>query len=1059
MKGKTFGEDGAENSPDCLDLSILRKPISTSITGFNEARKAYENGTDEMRQLLANECDIVYECKVCRNIFRSLANFISHKRVYCRHKFNASQHFHFPSNGFIDQDISTIIQAEQEYTNYSVKDKPPEQVSKDLSSIIERLTARRNVDRVMKLTDFYDRVNHKLTQNEVLQKNHVLQLDATSTSSVAVYQTLKQTDTDSIRTEVEEVRSLLMDNKTVLGPDGKAIRMDELARMPPVCSVEDLDGAMQQPEQTISCDICHVKFATEKTLKLHLEAKHINSTYVYPCPACPQTFLVPAAVIRHLSNDHKKSLKRIRLMRDTIYKKRVRMDEVHVKGPSRELVRLQTDQERQEADNKAWLENVENYDVSQSMCTYCGKTFERRAVLTTHLLSCRQKQRSATVTSGMMKKLEKADKGEKADKADKAEKIEKIDKVEKPKKSVVEAMKEMSLGQQDDNSNSFDSCITNVSGNKEIIQSNLHKKLNVSIDGEAVDSDNSNEKSESVVAPAPVAVPTKRKRKKTAKVVEEKVDPPIAQDEVYWSMDEGGELSVKKPRECLPPPPPPAAATSPNSKDKKPEGAEKLPECDICNKTFVTKSNLKRHNVMFHYFKNRFLCTLCDFGANKKLELFTHLGVAHSVMGDKHVVKEFIKLAKENRDLPRMELDEESPKRQSTPTIISKSLPTSLCPSPQTVEEPVEESSNSSSIPEAGPKKRGRPKGSKKLKSPPNNDVTTTQRKHSKDEEKSSKDEKKKHASENVSKRPIRNRIKPVNKDFVYDLSHLLKKDSEIFRTLYMDQTPQGKKRNRSSQSTNNVSTPPEVEKPKPPPTTPSVSQNTTPVKEEILPAVVDENYKIENIRGAAFTMAKAEVARHAATFSKVPPAVERPAIPGVFQARSPEEEVPQKNFSWGEKSLHGVFKKAEKGHKRQLKQPRRISVDVIRSAQKQRRRKHSTPVLSVRSPDYRSDDTKSTNRAEEQPNKKEDFGGGGENVPKRHTEKDFQEFLLANLKDCSSTDDSLFGATQNISLSFTNSNGKRITLLERLAENKSRKPDSVHRLSNPFEDDSSDEY
>ena len=30
------------------DLSILRKPIKTSVNGFNEARKAYEDGTDEV---------------------------------------------------------------------------------------------------------------------------------------------------------------------------------------------------------------------------------------------------------------------------------------------------------------------------------------------------------------------------------------------------------------------------------------------------------------------------------------------------------------------------------------------------------------------------------------------------------------------------------------------------------------------------------------------------------------------------------------------------------------------------------------------------------------------------------------------------------------------------------------------------------------------------------------------------------------------------------------------------------------------------------------------------
>ncbi|XP_059615157.1 zinc finger protein 800 isoform X2 [Phlebotomus argentipes] len=973
MKGKTLGEEGVEHSHDCLDLSILRKPISTSITGFNEARKAYENGTEEVRQLMTNECDIVYECKVCRNIFRSLANFISHKRVYCRQKFNASQHFHFPSNGFIDQDISTIIQAEQEYTNYSVKDKPPEAVGKDLSSIIDRLTAKKSVERIMRLSDFYDRVHHKLTQDEVIQRNHVLQLDRTPGSSVAVYQTVKQPDTDSMRVEVEEVRGLLMDNKAVLGPDGKAIQLNDIPPLPPILNLDDLDASSSR--ETVSCKICHMKFVTEKTLKLHLEAKHIHSTYVYQCPACPQTFLTPAAVIRHLSNDHKKSLKRIRLMRDTIYKRRIRMDEVQVKGPSRELVRLQTDQERQEADNKAWLENVENYDVGQSICTYCGKTFERRAVLTTHLNNCRQKRRTATVTSSMAKKAEK------------------------PKKSTVELMKEISLSHQDENSNSFDSCTTSVSTNKEIIQSNLHNKLNASIDVEAVDSDNSNEKSEVAREAAPV---NKRKRKRAGKVGNDKERPESVADEIYWSMDESGVLSVKKfakDSDCLPPPPPPGATVSPNSKDKKPEGAEKLPECDICNKTFVTKSNLKRHNVMFHYFKNRFLCKLCDFGANKKLELIAHLGVRHSIMGDKHVVKEFITLAKEeNREIMR-ERNEMSPRSSSNST----SLPASLCPSPQTVE-PIEDStSNSSSVPEAGPpapKRRGRPKGSKNIKSSLDSELTQRGAKVMKEESKSPKDEKKKQASDNIPRRPIRNRIKPVNKDFVYDLSHLLKKESDIFKGIFLDQTPVVKKRGRSSQNTSN-STPTsvnsvkiEVEKPKSPEPAPAPPQN-------------------------------------------------------VSQARSPDEEVTQKGFSWSEKSLPSTPKKG----KRSMKQMRRISDDVvIKGARKQRHRKQSTPVLSVIAPEYRHDDAKGAARSDEA--KKED-----ESVVKRgHTEKDFQEFLLANMRD-SASEDSLFGSSQNIPLSFTNSNGKRITLLERLAENKNRKPDAVHRLSNPFEDDSSDEY
>jgi len=101
------------------DISLLQRPLRTAHTGFEEARRAYEDGTNEVspdrveyvtqlwpamavapstqlfmftnnfplfpqvRQLLSLECSLIYECKVCRNMFRSLANFISHKRVFC----------------------------------------------------------------------------------------------------------------------------------------------------------------------------------------------------------------------------------------------------------------------------------------------------------------------------------------------------------------------------------------------------------------------------------------------------------------------------------------------------------------------------------------------------------------------------------------------------------------------------------------------------------------------------------------------------------------------------------------------------------------------------------------------------------------------------------------------------------------------------------------------------------------------------------------------------------------------------------------------------------------
>lgn len=164
--------------------------------------------------LLANECDIIYECKACRNIFRSLANFISHKRTYCTTNFNSSQHFHFRQN---DQDIATII----EHSDVQSSSKETKEHVRDLGSIIDRLMRREQTSQVITLSDLYDQASQNLTQDEVIKKKQILQLDRMVNSDVAVYQTWIKDEGDSIKKEVNEIHDMFENVQTVLGPDGK----------------------------------------------------------------------------------------------------------------------------------------------------------------------------------------------------------------------------------------------------------------------------------------------------------------------------------------------------------------------------------------------------------------------------------------------------------------------------------------------------------------------------------------------------------------------------------------------------------------------------------------------------------------------------------------------------------------------------------------------------------------------------------------------------------------------------------------------------------------------
>ena len=83
-------ETGMEPEPS--DLSQLRKPIDINLCSLKRVAQLLEKGNDEVKNILQYECDVIYECKICRSLFRSLANMISHKRVYCTDKYNVGNH-------------------------------------------------------------------------------------------------------------------------------------------------------------------------------------------------------------------------------------------------------------------------------------------------------------------------------------------------------------------------------------------------------------------------------------------------------------------------------------------------------------------------------------------------------------------------------------------------------------------------------------------------------------------------------------------------------------------------------------------------------------------------------------------------------------------------------------------------------------------------------------------------------------------------------------------------------------------------------------------------------
>lgn len=83
----TSASSTRSESPADIDFSVIKTSIEMGHKMIDQILNGIHYGSDEVRNLLREECDFILECKVCRNLFRSFPNFVAHKRVYCMEYF------------------------------------------------------------------------------------------------------------------------------------------------------------------------------------------------------------------------------------------------------------------------------------------------------------------------------------------------------------------------------------------------------------------------------------------------------------------------------------------------------------------------------------------------------------------------------------------------------------------------------------------------------------------------------------------------------------------------------------------------------------------------------------------------------------------------------------------------------------------------------------------------------------------------------------------------------------------------------------------------------------
>lgn len=221
--------------------------------------------------------------------------------------------------------------------------------------------------------------------------------------------------------------------------------------------------------------------------------------------------------------------------------------------------------------------------------------------------------------------------------------------------------------------------------------------------------------------------------------------------------------------------------------------------CKYCFKKFSNASNLRRHITMSHFGPKKFTCNLCTFRARRKIDILSHVRTKHEFGGERSDALKFVTINDEPAPKPPPQSTVNRRKEKHTEVLRDDEEEMFIDTEVFIVEDgnvlgTSNENSNAdmddnnsdnhieqseankptiepseTNKPNACSKRKGRPKMKDKLKNlTPSNSLNQ------------------KIGESLPARRPIRNRIMPVKKDFVYDLSTLLKKDYKDFQ----DETP-----------------------------------------------------------------------------------------------------------------------------------------------------------------------------------------------------------------------------------------------------------------------------